>query len=258
MTQLKKIILFTMDDPVFSYEIIHELIESGIKFEAVIFFNNPPISMRRLGVLFFVYGPIFFIKFVVLYIYWNILKGGRIKKFLDLSRVSHHEFSQYEMPKAMDFVENISPDLMVSVFCNIKLPHEMLSLAKIGGINLHQGKLPDYRGLMPIFYCQINGENTIGSSVHLMSDKFDAGQIIAEGLLPISAGDDYPTLWKSINKIGAKNLINVINAYIQTGQLQKGRPQPYLGKYYGLPTIKMALFYWIDMTKSRLRAKNFK
>ena len=234
-----------MDDPIFSYEIIVDLVEAGITFDSVFFFNNPPISLRRLGVLFFVYGPFFFVKFVSLFIYWNIIRGGRVKVYLTSQNIQCYEFSEEQMGEARLIVQKNSPDLLVSVFCNLKISDELLSLARCGGVNLHQGKLPDYRGLMPIFYCQMNGEETIGSSIHLMNQKFDAGRIISEGCLNIKPGDNYVKLWKSINKIGAKNMALLLKNFEYEGSLPEGIEQPYTGAYYSLPSVSMALKYWI-------------
>lgn len=73
-----------------------------------------------------------------------------------------------------------SSDLIFS--CNWKylLPMEYLELAKLGTINLHRGKLPEYRGLEPVKRAILNGDKQIFITAHKMAEEYDTGEKICE------------------------------------------------------------------------------
>lgn len=56
-------------------------------------------------------------------------------------------------------------------------------------LNVHNGKLPRYRGMMPTFWALLNGEREVTITVHTMAAKLDAGQVLAEYPVPIEPGD---------------------------------------------------------------------
>lgn len=56
---------------------------------------------------------------------------------------------------------------------------------RLGSINLHCGKTPEYRGGPPLFWELYNGESEFGITIHKVSSKLDAGHIILEQMFPL-------------------------------------------------------------------------
>lgn len=54
-----------------------------------------------------------------------------------------------------------------------------------GTINLHQGKLPEYRGMPPAFWELWNGEREVHVSVHRVEAGLDTGAVIRTGAVPV-------------------------------------------------------------------------
>jgi methionyl-tRNA formyltransferase len=61
-----------------------------------------------------------------------------------------------------------------------------------GTLNMHGGRIPDYRGANVLQWAIINGEKELGVTWHEMVDEVDAGAIWAEGEVPIGLDD---TAW---------------------------------------------------------------
>lgn len=100
-------------------------------------------------------------------------------------------------PGYLDFVEAarlVSPDLILVNSYSMRLPNEVLALARMGGVNVHGGLLPQYRGSNPIQWAILNDERESGVSVHYMSEQFDAGDLIAQRRVPISFTDTWVAL----------------------------------------------------------------
>jgi len=54
-----------------------------------------------------------------------------------------------------------------------------------GILNMHGGKIPEYRGANVLQWAIINGESELGVTWHMMIDELDAGKILAEDVVPI-------------------------------------------------------------------------
>ena len=73
-----------------------------------------------------------------------------------------------------------------------KIPPIDESYAK--GINLHPALLPKGRGIMPTPYIIMNHPEAAGISAHKLSQNFDAGDILKQIKLPVSARETVETL----------------------------------------------------------------
>jgi folate-dependent phosphoribosylglycinamide formyltransferase PurN len=56
-------------------------------------------------------------------------------------------------------------------------------------LNVHCGKLPTYRGMMPTFWALHDGEKQIVVTVHEMVEALDAGGVLAEYPVPVAPAD---------------------------------------------------------------------
>ena len=78
-------------------------------------------------------------------------------------------------------VEKEKPDLVISLYYRKLLPEDILSIPRMGSINLHGSFLPYYRGRCPVNWAILKGEKVTGLTFHFMVAKPDAGDII-EGI----------------------------------------------------------------------------
>lgn len=83
-------------------------------------------------------------------------------------------------------------DAVVSWMYSQILSADLLAAYPRGGLNMHGGKLPDYRGANVLNWAIANGETTLGVTWHAMAQKVDAGAIFAESEIPIGETD---TAW---------------------------------------------------------------
>ena len=54
---------------------------------------------------------------------------------------------------------------------------------------MHGSLLPHYRGRAPVNWAVLNGERRTGATLHYMTDKPDAGDIVAQQAVPILPDD---------------------------------------------------------------------
>lgn len=88
-------------------------------------------------------------------------------------------------------VEALAPDLILVYSYSLILRDDVLSVPKLGGINIHGALLPEYRGCNPTEWAIINGESTTGVTMHEISIGIDEGRIIDRALTPILIEDTW-------------------------------------------------------------------
>lgn len=99
-----------------------------------------------------------------------------------------------EVPVAQ-YIEEKKPDLILSVFYRQIIPRAILDIPRIAAVNLHPAMLPRYRGRASLNWAIINGEKSTGVTLHHMSEKPDAGDIICQREFEISPEDNIETIY---------------------------------------------------------------
>lgn len=103
-------------------------------------------------------------------------------------------------PEWVSLIKKLAPDIIFSFYYRNMISSEILSIPRLGAVNLHGSLLPKYRGRCPVNWALINGEKETGVTLHYMIDKPDAGDIIAQGKIPILFTDTAYSLHKKMEK----------------------------------------------------------
>ena len=107
-------------------------------------------------------------------------------------------------------LKELDADLFVVVAFRI-LPNSLITIPKLGSINLHGSLLPAYRGAAPIQWALINGDEETGLSTFFIAPKVDTGAVICQDKLPIHPNDNYGTLSERMGILGSVLLVETIN-----------------------------------------------
>ena len=82
-------------------------------------------------------------------------------------------------------LEAIAPEAIIVVAYGRIIPPWMLSLSRVGCINLHASLLPKYRGAAPIQWAIAMGETITGNTTMLLEEGLDTGPILMQQALII-------------------------------------------------------------------------
>lgn len=160
------------------------------KYKIAIFFNN----LRGLNV-------------------YNYLKKS--KKFdleIYLSKKNLNRKIIKKIPKKYKIIKNYDPKIISYIkkknyFLNITagwplvLPEKAINLSKHGTINLHAGKLPEYRGGSPLNWQIIEGNRNIYISIIKMTKGLDTGPVFIQKKINLKDYENINDLHKKVNKI---------------------------------------------------------
>lgn len=125
-----------------------------------------------------------------------------------------------------------SPDLLFSFYYRSMLGKEILSIPRMCAMNLHGSLLPKYRGRAPVNWVLVNGETETGVTLHVMTEKPDAGDIVAQAAVPIAFEDTALTLYGKM-ETAAGTLLAEILPKIASGEFPRRRNELEKGSYFG-------------------------
>jgi methionyl-tRNA formyltransferase len=107
-------------------------------------------------------------------------------------------------------LEAIAPDAIVVVAYGRIVPPWMLTLPRLGCINLHASLLPKYRGAAPIQWAVATGETVTGNTTMLLEEGLDTGPILLQQEIPIGPGQTAPELFEVLAKAGAPLVVKTL------------------------------------------------
>ena len=111
---------------------------------------------------------------------------------------------------AEERLSSVQPEAMALAAFAALVPHNILELAPRGILNVHPSVLPRYRGAAPIQAALLAGDTGTGVTILRLVQALDAGPILLQELVPISAEDDYVTLEPRLAAIGARLLLRAL------------------------------------------------
>ena len=178
--------LVFMGNPAFAVPALEKLAASDYQIVAVV--SNPPKKMGR---------------------------GKKIRetaiaikaKSMGLHVIQEKDLSSSHFKREL---EKLDADLFVVVAFRI-LPTSLISIPKLGSINLHGSLLPAYRGAAPIQWALINGDEETGLSTFFITPKVDTGAVICQDRLPMRPSDNYGTLSERMGILGSVLLLSLIH-----------------------------------------------
>ncbi len=95
-------------------------------------------------------------------------------------------------PNAAEIVSQIDalqPDFIFSFYYRHMLKAPLLKIPQRGALNMHGSLLPHYRGRVPVNWAILRGETQTGASLHYMTEKPDAGDLLDQTAVPILKDD---------------------------------------------------------------------
>ena len=96
----------------------------------------------------------------------------------------HLHYPDLHAPECLAHLRSLRPDLGV-VFACYRLQRSLFSIPRLGTLNLHLGKAPEFRGSSPGFYELLAGVPEIGVTVHRVDCGLDSGPILLQRTFPL-------------------------------------------------------------------------
>ena len=139
-------------------------------------------------------------------------RGEEIASLATTLGCKHLAIADVNSPEFIEIVEKMQPRLSIVGGYSTIFKKSLINLPEFGTINLHGGRVPEYRGGSPLNWQIINGEGEIGISVLRMDERIDAGPVLAEGTIQFKLEDDIASIHKKANDLFPKLLVEALGA----------------------------------------------
>ena len=107
---------------------------------------------------------------------------------------------EFRLPSSIEEIKNLNLDYIISIHFPYIVPKDILSIPKIGVLNLHPAYLPYNRGWHTPSWAIL--ENTpIGATLHFMDEGIDTGDIIYQREIEILPNDTADTLYRRLKQL---------------------------------------------------------
>jgi methionyl-tRNA formyltransferase len=139
-------------------------------------------------------------------------------------------------PAGLKKVNEIAPDLIVSIRFGLILQAAIIAIPQFGVINLHSGELPAYRGVMATFRAMQLDDTECGTTLHYISDSgIDSGEIISISKKTLDYRRSYLYNTLSLYNNGIEDVVNAIAKIENIGKCESYSVTSQ-GKYFSFPS----------------------
>ena len=115
-------------------------------------------------------------------------------------------------------IGELTADILLVACFPLKLPKSLWQLQRCACWNLHPSLLPKYRGPAPVFWQLDNRECNTGITLHEVSERLDAGRIVAQKPLPIPGSKSTAELEEWVAECGVDLFLETL-AHHRRGSL---------------------------------------
>lgn len=98
--------------------------------------------------------------------------------------------AEVNTPEVERMVAELRPDFVFSFYFRSMIGAPLLNAARLGALNIHGSMLPRYRGRAPVNWAILHGEHETGATLHYMTARADAGEIVDQLAVPILENDE--------------------------------------------------------------------
>jgi methionyl-tRNA formyltransferase len=119
-------------------------------------------------------------------------------------------------------LRRLEPDLGVVVAYGHILRPEVLSVPRLGMINVHASLLPHWRGAAPVQHAILAGESQTGISIMQMEQGLDSGPVLHRVATPIGPDETAGALAGRLAELGAAALVDALSLVVAG----LARPEP--------------------------------
>jgi methionyl-tRNA formyltransferase len=123
------------------------------------------------------------------------------------------EVPNVNSPETERALRQLDAELGVSIGNRMIAP-SIFSIPRDGILNIHHGKMPEFRGGPPAFWELYRGEATMGVSVHRIDAQLDHGELLAETDVPIGESEAPRTIMERAYDVDYQLLVRVLKAML--------------------------------------------
>ncbi len=125
-----------------------------------------------------------------------------VKEAALAAKLAVHQPEKIRAAESEELLRKLAPDCVVIIAYGQIIPARLLTIPKLGWINLHASLLPKYRGAAPINWAIVNGEIRTGVTTMRIDAGMDTGEMLLRHEVDIGPKETAPELAVRLSEIG--------------------------------------------------------
>ncbi|RCS56991.1 methionyl-tRNA formyltransferase [Parvibium lacunae] len=186
------------------------------------------------------------------------LQASPVKQYALAQGLAVQQPTSLKDPAMHAQLQEIGADVMVVAAYGLLLPAAVLTIPRLGCLNIHASLLPRWRGAAPIHRALEAGDPETGITIMQMDVGLDTGPILMKRALAIHPKETTGTLHDKLAALGAEMMVQAL--YKLRAEKLPAEPQPTVGITYAHKIEKAeARLHWQESATqliNRIRAYN--
>ena len=238
-----RVVAVTQDDPFFTAaffaSLLEELAAQPVELVEIVVLPNFNESRAALAIrLVRLYGLVDFARLLGRYLAARLSdRRGNPRTVEAIASYRGIPVRRVESVNSTEYLARLAtqrPEVLLSVAAPEIFGKEALVAAPLV-VNVHSGKLPRYRGMMPTFWALLNGDEEIVVTVHEMAEKVDEGRVLAEFPVAVQPSESALALAARTKRIAGREVARLLGR-VGTDSWPESRPiSAEGGRYYTFP-----------------------
>ena len=202
----KKIAIFIDNDFYFTIFFLRKFFKTHNISNFIVFLSEDFLNLKRVLLMMILLSPTKFIKLIC-----KVFKNKLTKvteKILFKKKINFYKLEDINSEKVQKILLKNNIEDILSVI-NSKIFRKK-SFSNYNIYNLHLGKIPEYKGIVPVINAYINNEKKFFSSVFKINfTGIDNGDLINESFIKKNGNDNIFEIYEKLYDIGFDDLIKI-------------------------------------------------
>ena len=163
----------------------------------------------------------------------NVVPKYDVREWLTTNKIPMIACENANDPAFCEDLRRYEADLFIVAAYPHIFGGPLLEIPPLGVINYHPSLLPRYAGAQPGFWVLRNAEKVTGITIHRMTEKIDAGDILMQEVVTIERGDNLGHLMQRLHHRAAPLILRTVDAIAKgttRSQSQKLEERSYFRK----------------------------
>jgi methionyl-tRNA formyltransferase len=149
-----------------------------------------------------------------------------VKEAALAANLTVHQPQKIRTPESEELLRKLAPDCIVIIAYGQIIPARLLSIPKLGWINLHASLLPKYRGAAPINWAIVNGEIRTGATTMRIDAGMDTGEMLLQRQIEIGPNETAPELAARLAELGGPLMVETLHGLADGKIVPKSQNHP--------------------------------
>jgi methionyl-tRNA formyltransferase len=136
---------------------------------------------------------------------------SRVKEVALAANLPVHQPPKIRAPEIEQQLRALAPDVIIIIAYGQIIPARLLTIPRLGWINLHASLLPKYRGAAPIAWAIANGETKTGNTTMRIDAGMDTGEMLLQNELGIGPDETATELSVRLAETGAELMVKTLH-----------------------------------------------